>query len=221
MAQGKRKNQNTSPRKTGKTAAGEEVAAKAMDPSVREQTTPVKPSNNPRDAYAVLTLVNEVMDLFPETSYETSGPNSFNTNLVVAFDDSESSDLYPLLTLVESDARVLRVDRDSIEHRTFVEFHNSFRTQDSRAPFGLAGAHDILTAGGDVWLDENHDFVVREDDSTEDDPDYQDGDASASIQRGVEEGQRLASQRDDLIAAGADPTGLLVPIHPDDAEPTS
>ena len=33
-----------------------------------------------------------------------------------------------------------------------------------------------------------------------------------------EEGRR-ASERDDLIAAGADPDGLLVPLHPDDVTP--
>jgi hypothetical protein len=34
----------------------------------------------------------------------------------------------------------------------------------------------------------------------------------------AEEGRRLASQREDLIAQGIDPGELLVPIHPADAE---
>lgn len=33
----------------------------------------------------------------------------------------------------------------------------------------------------------------------------------------AEEGRRLASQREDLIAAGVDPTLLALPLHPDDA----
>lgn len=31
----------------------------------------------------------------------------------------------------------------------------------------------------------------------------------------AEEGRRLASEREDLIAAGVDPTTLIVPIHPE------
>lgn len=31
----------------------------------------------------------------------------------------------------------------------------------------------------------------------------------------AEEGRRLASEREDLIAAGVDPTTLLVPLHPE------
>ena len=32
----------------------------------------------------------------------------------------------------------------------------------------------------------------------------------------VEQGRQLASRREDLIAAGADPSSLEVPLHPDD-----
>lgn len=32
----------------------------------------------------------------------------------------------------------------------------------------------------------------------------------------AEQGRRLTSRRDDLIAAGADPAALLTPVHPDD-----
>ena len=35
----------------------------------------------------------------------------------------------------------------------------------------------------------------------------------------TEQGRRLASNRDDLIARGVDPAHLLVPLHPDDEEP--
>lgn len=38
----------------------------------------------------------------------------------------------------------------------------------------------------------------------------------------IEEGRSLASERDDLIAGGADPASLGVPLHPDDVqEPTA
>jgi hypothetical protein len=36
----------------------------------------------------------------------------------------------------------------------------------------------------------------------------------------AEQGRRLASEREDLIAAGADPRELLIPLHPHDARPT-
>jgi len=119
--------------------------SKAMDPSIREQHNPEPIKRAPRDAYGLTVLIEEVTDLFPETTYETSGPNEFGVNLSVAFDDGEAPDLFPLIGLIESDPRVRCVDRDSIEHYSMVEFHSSFRTQDSRAPFGLADAHAILS----------------------------------------------------------------------------
>jgi len=38
----------------------------------------------------------------------------------------------------------------------------------------------------------------------------------------AEQGRRLASKRDDLIAAGVDPSDLLIPLHPQpiEQEPT-
>jgi hypothetical protein len=36
----------------------------------------------------------------------------------------------------------------------------------------------------------------------------------------AERGRQLASEREDLIAAGADPRELLIPLHPHDARPT-
>ena len=131
------------------------VTETAMDPSAKEQTTPEAPRVSTRDAYAVQTLVAEVTALFPETTYETSHTNAFNTRLVVAFDDGETPDLYPLLELIETDPRVRGVDRDSIENYSVVEFHDSLRTQDSRDPFGLAEAHAILTAESDAAWAEN------------------------------------------------------------------
>lgn len=39
---------------------------------------------------------------------------------------------------------------------------------------------------------------------------------SREIERAVAEGQRLASEREDLVARGVDPSELEVPLYPDD-----
>jgi hypothetical protein len=121
-----------------------DTTAKAMDPSIREQATPDPIVTAKRDAYAVTTLVSEVMALFPEVTYETGSDSVRSVNTVVTFDDFESPDLHPLLSLVESDVRVKSVERDDHDPLIAVEFYPSLRTQDSRAPFGLAAAYDIL-----------------------------------------------------------------------------
>lgn len=143
--------------------ASEPKQPESMDSSAREQVVPMTPSTNHRDCYALLTLVAEVTGLFPETTYETSGANAFNTALVVQFTAHETPDLYPLLSLIESDGRVAEVLYDASEDSVLVSFHSNFRTQDSREPFGLAEAHAILTSGGSIGLDEDDDFALEPD----------------------------------------------------------
>jgi hypothetical protein len=139
----------TPPKQAAEKQVAEKQETAPMDPSVPERRTPTLHRVSERDAYALTTLVNEVAGLFPETTYETSGANAFNTRLVVAFHDPETPDLYPLVSLVEADPRVLSVGRDRDGTSTVVEFHDSFRTQDGRQPFGLAEAYDILSEQGE------------------------------------------------------------------------
>lgn len=161
------KNRTRTPKKSA-----EPKAPEPMDPSVTERAAPVTPSSNERDCYAALTLIKEVTDLFPEVTYETGGRNGRNVALDVTFADGETPDLYPLLALIESDARVSGVTSDHAEGLVHVSFHNSLRTQDSRAPFGLVEAHRILAEGeGSIGLDEDDNFAVIEDASIEDDTD--------------------------------------------------
>lgn len=147
-------------RKPRKTAASktEPQQPEAMDPGVREQSAPEAQVSTPRACYAAQTLADEVLALF-EVHTEFGEPNARNVALRVGFVDSKYPDLYSLLVLTESDERVLAVDSDG--DSVLVSFHNSLRTQDSRAPFGLAEAYDILSANDEaILLDENADFVL-------------------------------------------------------------
>lgn len=103
--------------------------------------------NNKRACYAAKTLVAELHEMFPETPVEYSNPNGRSTMLDVSFDltvfdASEEDSVTTLLELIHTDARVEEV---IIENGTvLVSFKASARTQDSREPFGLGDAWDVL-----------------------------------------------------------------------------
>lgn len=118
-----------------------------MDPGVRENAVGEARVNNPRDCWAIKTLVAEVDELFPETTYETSNVDGRNTALDVQFDltglVSDDRRLFALLlSAADSDPRVDEVltEDDSV----LVSFKANARTQDDRASFGLSDAFDIL-----------------------------------------------------------------------------
>lgn len=115
-----------------------------MDPSVPEvsQARPVR--NRGRNAYALDTLIEEVLALFPETTHEVSGRNQFNTHLHVSFHTEEFERLDELLALVEGDHRVEEVLMEAEDRTILVALRPNMRTQDSRDSFGLAEAWDVL-----------------------------------------------------------------------------
>lgn len=136
----------------------ESKAPQPMDPSVQESITPKPQRNRERNGYAMQTLIDEMVDLFPDLPYETSEPREFNVRTLVTFKEPHLS---ALLLLIQGDPRVADVRPDPEAGETSVEFHASLRTQDSRDPFGLAEAYAILAEDGKIALDENHDFVIE------------------------------------------------------------
>lgn len=112
-----------------------------MDPSVHERVTGIAHHPRERNAYALDTLITEVMDLFPETTYEVSGRDLRGVALHVQF-FIEHEGLAALLTLLDSDPRVEEVVRDDEE--VLVALRSSARTQDSRDSFGLTEAWEVI-----------------------------------------------------------------------------
>lgn len=121
-----------------------------MDPSARETATPEVATNAARVAYALKTLVAEVLALFPETPHEFGDVDGRNTALSVTFDttpmDGLDRDAFTgLLDAVKTDARVAEVTSE--DDLTYMLLRASARTQDDRSSFDLA----------DIWLDMNTD----------------------------------------------------------------
>lgn len=134
---------------TKKKTTNKATAPVPMDPSILESVTGTAKPNRKRRAYALHTLINEVLDLFPETTYEVSGYDGLNAALDVQF-YVEHAGLAALLWLVESDERVreviseLAAGQDGGGEEFLVSLKPNARTKDSREPFGLAAAWEIL-----------------------------------------------------------------------------
>lgn len=118
---------------------------KVMDDSILENMVGSMHQNNQRMAYALKTLIDEVLELFPETPYEISNFNGRNTALDVTFElisSNQPDELYDLLFLATSDDRVQGVILE--DDKVLVSLKADTRTQDIRRSFGLADALDIL-----------------------------------------------------------------------------
>lgn len=120
-----------------------------MDDSVIERPQGEAKTNRSRNAHGLAVLIKEVLDLFPETPYETSGMDGRNTALDVSFDftglDSQDRVDAISLLLVLTDDRIRAVDAE--DGLVLVQFHSNPRIQDSREPFGLDDAWIVLTEG--------------------------------------------------------------------------
>ena len=96
---------------------------------------------------AMETLIGEVAELFPETTYEIAGIDGRNTALEVVFDismlDTEDRErLLGVLMLTVHDPRVEEVLHDS--DSVVVAFLSNPRLQDLRDTFDLSGAYGVL-----------------------------------------------------------------------------
>lgn len=123
-----------------------------MDDSIREEKVGKPAANNARVCYALVTLVSEVSEMFPEVPVEYSNVNGRNTSLDATFDltplDVQDrglfSDLFRLLgdSAYNEDRRVAEVVVDG--DQVLVSMRNDPRTMDSREPFGMADALLVL-----------------------------------------------------------------------------
>lgn len=117
-----------------------------MDPEAVESSVPVGPvANRQRNAYALDTLIEEVLSVFPETTYEVSGYNAFNTALHVVFHTEEFERLDELISMVADDHRIEEVLYESEDRTILVALRPNLRTQDLRTPFHLPAAWTILS----------------------------------------------------------------------------
>lgn len=114
-----------------------------MDAGAPERAVGEATPTNQRPCYAAKTLIAEVLALFPETTHRVSDYNGRNVGLWVTFDTAYGQELTDLLLLVDSDARVERVEADD-SGTVLVIFHNRPRIYDLRDSFGLDEAWSVL-----------------------------------------------------------------------------
>lgn len=135
-----------------------------MDDGAPESKTATPTTNSPRTCWAVKTLVAEFQNLFPETTVEYSNHDGRNTALSVTFDltaipEDERTDAALLMELLNDPAynEDRRIEYVLIEdEQALVTMRSNPRTQDSREPFGLSEAYEVL-AGED---DETEDAII-------------------------------------------------------------
>lgn len=129
--------------------------AQPMDPSAKEKAVGTPAMNTERVCYALSTLVDEVLELFPETPVEYSNYDGRNTALDATFDltaDPDGDTLGALLGLLSSEPRVREVQVDG--GTALVGMVSNPRTQDKRDGFGLADALEVLAEEDEYpWSD--------------------------------------------------------------------
>lgn len=119
-----------------------------MDASIREDAHPVAKTNHQRTCHAIKQLVEEVLDLFPETTMVYGDYDMRNTALSVEFTTEDAEDqrvLGDLLSLIIVDPRVESSDAE------IVKFKSNSRTQDLRDSFNLADAWLELGEDSPSW----------------------------------------------------------------------
>lgn len=122
-----------------------------MDPTYRESAVGTMHVNRPRIAWALKQLVAEVEALFPETAVTYGNEDKRNTSLSATFvcTDPTLADLLGLLDdpAYNEDRRIESVTAQQAEgepEEVTVTLLASARTQDSRTPYGLADAYEVL-----------------------------------------------------------------------------
>lgn len=114
-----------------------------MDPDAVEVRNAVNMVSSQRVALSLTTLIDEVQALFPETTHEVIDFNGRKVGYSVSFATHESPGLADLILLI-SDPRVEGTIYDPKEELAFVSLHNNPRSMDSRDPFNLAEAWEVL-----------------------------------------------------------------------------
>ena len=122
-----------------------------MDRSLRETVDGVPHVNTKRPCWAAKTLAEEVTELFPETriTYDNYDGRGAALDLGIDMADLNSQgreDLSQLIHLLGGAEGRIDVAVEDVSERTIlVSFRSSARTQDSREPYGLGEALDVLS----------------------------------------------------------------------------
>lgn len=133
-----------------------------------EAPKPMDPDHTPnsgassarvRNAYALDTLIEEVTDLFPETTYEVGEPTQWNARTSVVFVTDGIEGLAGLLPLLASDERVKEITEDEKEGLVEIALLPSLRSMDGRHPFGLAEAWGVIS-------EDNDEMFIRQDEGS-------------------------------------------------------
>lgn len=120
-----------------------------MDPSAEEVKRGAPIKHQPRLAYGLKTLIDEVYSLFPEVSHEATDFSPRGVALGVAFHSHETPEKFPELLQLLDDPRISEVLWDSQEDVIHVLLHGNPRTRDGREPYGLAEAWAVLSGEED------------------------------------------------------------------------
>jgi hypothetical protein len=119
-----------------------------MDPNAMEGEAAMH-TNNPRNAYALDQLIEEVEALFPDVHYELGHRSARHVAHSVRFDLTDNTmDLRQLLVLMgdpayNEDVRIEEVVADA--ESVLVIFRPNATTMDDRTPFGIGVAYGVLT----------------------------------------------------------------------------
>lgn len=139
-----------------------------MDAGAPERAVAEAATNNQRVAYGLVTLMTEIHALFDSVIPEYKEPDGRNTLLAVALDLSEMdeddrTDLTALISLFDlhSAPRIESITVDDEEQSAYIKMRSNPRIQDSRQPFGLAAALEVLSGA-----DEDEGYVNEDDDET-------------------------------------------------------
>lgn len=129
----------------------DEATSKMMDPDAPETSEVTPYAVNTRVAYTIETLIGEVVDLFPEVTYETTEPDGRAVHKAVTFEANETPEQFPtLLALIKDDPRVQFLVHDEKEQVVYVRTYDNPLLQDSRDTFSLAEAWAELIGEGDL-----------------------------------------------------------------------
>lgn len=146
----------TAKKTTAKKAAGSQAAQapEPMDPAIREVPEPQPVQTRKRNAYALETLRDEVVHLFPETqdAFDISGIDGRGVAHDITFDltvipEEDRDGFASLIHLIEDDHRVAQIIREG--DQVYVSIVTDARHQDSRDTFGLNDAWMVLISGGE------------------------------------------------------------------------
>lgn len=118
-------------------------APQMMDPDAVEVQRAINKMPRQRVAYALMTLIEEIEELFPETTIEIVDRNGRGVGYAASFATHESPELKELILLLR-DPRVEGTIHDDKEDLAFVSLHNNSRTMDNRDPYDLASALAVL-----------------------------------------------------------------------------